>query len=132
MPSCDAPASPLIDVALCSSHSISVYQQVSEMLDRGRKAAAPPRARLAIKDRAGVVYFMRFGQLIKIGFTTDLPQRVKSLRPDQLLALMPGTMRDEESLHARFGPWRDHGEYFRPGLDLLDFIDSLAVADGAT
>lgn len=83
------------------------------------------RPRPLAGQRRGTVYFMRFGDLIKIGYSADLRQRLKALRPDSVLATMPGTMQDERALHARFGPLWDHGEYFRAEPELMAYIDEV-------
>lgn len=135
VPVCNADASELIDLPLCASHSISVYRQMCEIVkDRTvakRRIPRPTQARPLAKSRPGTIYFMRFGELVKIGFTTNLTQRIGQLRPDEVLATMPGTMRDEEDLHARFGPWMQHREYFLPNPQLSALIDSLGAPDGA-
>ena len=58
-------------------------------------------------------------------YTRQSPQRLKALRPDSVLATMPGTMQDERALHARFGPLWDHGEYFRAEPELMAYIDEV-------
>ena len=69
---------------------------------RGRKPA-PRRA------RAGeVVYFIRAGDAVRIGRTTNLPGRLKALAtasavPLELLAAVPGGRELETQLHKR---WR--------------------------
>lgn len=80
------------------------------------------------------VYFVQDGNdgLIKIGQTTSVKKRLAGLRtmsPTRLNHL--GTMLasgrfNEASLHARFKHLRQHGEWFTPGLELLDFIESHA------
>lgn len=67
--------------------------------------------------------------MIKIGFSTDVDQRMESLKtaspfPLQLILSLPGTMQDERNLHRLFDSCRGHGEWFTPHPDLLEFIDS--------
>lgn len=51
----------------------------------------------------GVVYYLQVGELIKIGWTADLSQRLKSYPPDAiLLATHPGTLDTEKSMHQKF------------------------------
>lgn len=129
-PSCKAPAA-LDGLPICGRHAQAVYLAVKDKIDRAslaqRKEAArkpngrPPR--LLNSDRPGVVYFARFGHLIKIGFTTDLRARMATLKPDEVLHTTPGTMRDEKALHKRFHRLRERDEYFLPGAELLDFIE---------
>jgi hypothetical protein len=77
-----------------------------------------------------VIYFMQGGKrgLIKIGFTAGpVSARRRSLQcasPVRLnvLLTLPGDEPEEKALHARFAHLRRHGEWFRPGPDLLAFV----------
>lgn len=89
-----------------------------------------PNARKAPKKN-GVVYFMRSiaDGFIKIGFAANLNARMAVARTDQshgveLLALEGGSRDKERDLHLRFQLLRvrPHGEWFRPGPDLLAYI----------
>jgi len=66
---------------------------------------------------------------IKIGKTKDgLPDRLKDLQgssPDRLVCLTTVFGDREDSYHVRFNHLWSHGEWFKPGQDLLDFIASL-------
>jgi len=96
-----------------------------EMLDwrwrpKGRKA-------LRTKLNSGFIYFLRSGDLIKIGFATNVQRRISSLQianpaPLVLLATMKGSPRREKQLHHRFRSLRVSGEWFSPGANLLKFI----------
>jgi hypothetical protein len=72
------------------------------------------------------VYFVRIGDLIKIGYSTHLEQRFRDLRPDEVLGVVSGTLQDERRCQAAFAHLQEHGEYFRPGADLLAFIADVA------
>lgn len=73
------------------------------------------------------VYFIKGGQLIKIGYTTDLEQRLASLQiasPAVLTVVHwdpEGTREDERSYHDQLAAHRRQGEWFaaKPVLDLL-------------
>lgn len=75
----------------------------------------------------GGVYFIQAGDgcNVKIGYTKDAQRRVQreiqhhSPVPLKLLALVPGTKTDEQCLHQMLDHLRLHGEWFRPGRDLL-------------
>jgi hypothetical protein len=73
----------------------------------------------------GFVYFVRVGDLVKIGYTADPKRRFAALQPSEVLHLEPGTMQDEKRCHAAFHHIRVEGELFRPDPDLLRFIDDL-------
>lgn len=73
------------------------------------------------------VYFVQGpGGLIKIGFSLDVPSRIRSLEsncgPLQLRLQLDGGRRLERHLHRLFKDLRRHGEWFEPGPQLLDFI----------
>ncbi len=78
------------------------------------------------------VYFIQAsdGGPIKIGVTTNLRSRLKSLQtghavPVCVLLSLSGDEADERRLHARFAHLRMSGEWFRPEPELLSFIESV-------
>jgi hypothetical protein len=93
---------------------------------------APQRVAARVRE----VYFVRAVTLglIKIGVANFAAQRVMSLQthsPDRL-ELMGVLICDdhgtlETALHLRFADLRSHGEWFRPGRDLVDFIAEYAL-----
>lgn len=78
----------------------------------------------------GYVYFVQAeaNGLIKIGTTSNHPdKRLAELRTVSPVPLIPlgivaGNERVERAMHLRFAHHRAHGEWFRPGQDLLDFV----------
>jgi hypothetical protein len=78
------------------------------------------------------IYFIRAANgtgPIKIGCTNDLQVRFGQLmrqlkQPICILAFASGDFRDEAALHRKFANLREHGEWFRPGQELLDYIHS--------
>jgi len=112
-----------------------------------KKKEAEERAKLAqekmVKDRVydkptdekmkGFIYFIQgeCGGPIKIGYTTDLKARLKTLQtgyPDrlELLFAFPGNPEDEKKTHERYGEYRLQGEWFRPTPELLKSIQKLS------
>lgn len=75
-----------------------------------------------VRQTPGLVYFIRFGGLVKIGFTTDLKQRMREVPNEEILGTVPGTMEDEKRCHTAFAHLRVKGEWFRPEPDLMAFI----------
>lgn len=77
-----------------------------------------------------MIYFVQSpdGGPVKIGYSADVPTRVKQLeadykRPLALLATMPGEVKDERAVHERFSHLRfGKTEQFRPAPDLMEFI----------
>ncbi|MER8219707.1 hypothetical protein ABTZ58_03735 [Streptomyces sp. NPDC094143] len=84
-------------------------------------AIPAPRQTLDARESA-VVYYMRFGNLIKIGTTIRLYERAKDLKPDEILAVEPGTYDLELQRHRQFARYRANGEYFYPGPALREHI----------
>lgn len=84
-----------------------------------------PRAPMHANGRTSVVYYMQFGQTVKIGFSTSLRKRVESLRPDAVVAIEPGRRGDEFGQHVRFAAKRLHGEFFQLDRELIDHINML-------
>jgi hypothetical protein len=66
-----------------------------------------------------VVYFIRLGDLIKIGYTTNLPKRLESFRTTVLveqrdiLLIVRGTRKLEKQCHDLFADYRLRNELFK-------------------
>lgn len=80
---------------------------------------------------ASRVYMVLGGDVIKIGVTKHLHERIQQLRWTQLgtdavlLASAPGDTHDESRLHRAFAHLRIRGELFRAERDLLEFARRL-------
>lgn len=82
-----------------------------------------------------VVYFIQAGDggPIKIGVTNDAAKRLRGLQtgcpvPVRLLATQPGDVQREAELHSVFDAHRQHGEWFFPASELLDYVGTLEPA----
>lgn len=88
------------------------------------------------RGRRGLLYLATRATdgAIKIGWTSDVMRRISELRKEagsavELAACFPGDKPDELRLHARFADDRMDGEWHRPSVALLSFIEGLrAVA----
>jgi Meiotically up-regulated gene 113 len=74
-----------------------------------------------------MIYFLKNGDAVKIGYTENYSQRLQQLQtgsPHQLefLGTMEGSIEDETALHARFNGIRIRGEWFRLNRALMRFI----------
>jgi hypothetical protein len=80
----------------------------------------------------GVVYYLRVGGYIKIGWTSDLEKRMRSYAPDTvLLATEPGTRKDEQKRHRMFAVHRTHGrEWYAMVPALMHHIDRVVKEHG--
>lgn len=85
-------------------------------------------AERAEREVGAVVYYLRIGDRIKIGFTTNLKQRVANLRLDfdAVLATEPGGRDQESRRHQQFADERyGRREDFAPSDRLMVHIASL-------
>lgn len=64
------------------------------------------------------VYYIRFCCRVNIGFTTNLPERLKIIPHHEVLATEPGGQDVERSRHDEFESLRDVGEWFDYGPEL--------------
>lgn len=84
----------------------------------------------AARSEFSVVYYVQrvSDDLIKIGTSRNVTNRLITIRREfgelRLLATHGGSHRQESTLHGRFADLRvtPRGEWFRPGLDLLEHI----------
>lgn len=75
------------------------------------------------------VYFAQARETgaIKIGFTIDVPRRMRQIRPEvDLLVAVEGGRGLERRMHERFAHLRIAGEWFRPDRELMELISDLA------
>lgn len=94
----------------------------------------------ALRNLGPVVYALRLDDdIIKIGYTTDLVDRERTVRrqgnstTSELLAVMLGTYNDEQALHARLEPFRAHGiEYYHPTPEVLAVVNEMRASIGMT
>jgi hypothetical protein len=94
----------------------------------------PPPPPPAKPEKATWVYFAQRGENgpIKIGMSKHPVSRVKDLGAAnaeglRLLGVVPGGRRQEVELHTLFSGARLNGEWFRPVLDLKDYIATHAT-----
>jgi hypothetical protein len=78
-----------------------------------------------------VIYFVRSGDAVKIGYADQPDKRIPTLRtanPNALVVLgvMDGTMTDEQELHQRFAAHRLRGEWFVLCDEIIEFIERSA------
>lgn len=72
-----------------------------------------------------LVYYMRIGNRVKIGTTTNLRVRLEAINPEELLCTEPGGHPLEKQRHRQFAELRTHGEWFRLEGELQAHIDGL-------
>lgn len=118
---------------------LKVYQRIE---DEGRPTDTDTIDRWLIEDAASrvgppprpdtkhaVIYYVRFGDRVKIGTTTNIRQRMASIPHDEVLATELGSYDLEKQRHAQFADLRHtkRGEWFRYEGALVDHIASLTA-----
>jgi hypothetical protein len=108
-----------------------------QRVDKPGKPRVPSRKDPEVRPaRPWVTYFVRLGDdgPIKIGKTFDVEARMKKLQtgvPAPLKVLRVVKADVERDLHQRFAHLREHGEWFTPAPELLDFISKEEFANGS-
>ncbi len=125
-PHCKADKDYVAPLPLCPSHLRQAFAFVLACERPDLSAAADAAPYWAPDARpTGWVYFIRVGDLVKIGYSRNPDRRFYDLQPSEILHLEPGTLMDERRCHLAFDHLRVDGELFRPDPDLLTFIGDL-------
>ena len=129
---CQHPPIPDAPVAICGKHLRELYEFASDMVTERWDSAVreyvsdlhgtfkPPRA--VRQPLTGWVYFIRFGDRIKVGFTTNPDRRLKDLPHEEVLGVMEGSRQDEAGWHALLADYRTVGEWFRAEPEVIEHI----------
>ena len=138
-PKCDAtPQSRYhFPIPLCSDHFIKVVaasMQVSkaavgEFNAANSKAKGPVENRTEVRDGQVFVYYIQFGDRVKIGSTSNLKKRLWSLPHDKVLAIEPGGLTVERRRQKQFEACHLNGDWFMATPELLEFTKSLPRVD---
>lgn len=87
-----------------------------------------------MREMGPVVYYIRVGTLVKIGYTADLAQRIRKFNRDdcQLLAWRTGgSLGMERAIHARLHRSLAKGrEWFIPSAEVMAEVRDARVACG--
>lgn len=114
-------------LALSAADKAAMLQRaIVDARERGQRVTS---VIAADEPAAGeVVYYMRFADRVKIGYSTNLAKRLRHVPNDELLATEPGTMKTEAARHEQFSELRITGEWFQYVEPLTDHIDGLRRA----
>lgn len=95
--------------------------------EQWRSRAIAEEAAVEFKTRPGTVYYLLVGDHIKIGFSTNVEERVKAYPPyAKLLAQHPGSVETERWVHNKFFSSLAYGrEWFTPSDELMRHIESI-------
>lgn len=132
---CENPPSDRFGLDICDHHAQAVYDRVCMILaadelrhvnwerfqglhhvrrarNRSDEQVRKRLSRLPGSDEPGYVYYIRFGGMVKIGFSKDPARRLKALPHEEVLDIRPGSRNDERLAHHLCGEWRVVGEWF--------------------
>lgn len=87
-------------------------------------------ATIPARPHESVVYFLRNGPRVKIGFTTNLWVRLATLclRPTNVMLLLEGGQDLEDALHERFAAHRqERTEWFELVPELREYINAMRM-----
>lgn len=122
---------------VCHEHALLIAEAVNRSqakpITEAHAAAAlrrqrdDERARQLAESRGtqpGWIYYVRIGDRVKIGYSTDVKRRMGEYPPEsRLLAVHPGTRKLETEMHQRFAGSRAAGrEWFRETVEITEHI----------
>ena len=121
-------------IPLCVPHRAELHN-ASDLDYRVREVERAAR----LGEEGQLTYVIKLGEYIKIGYTTDLLKRLKSLtnqygNPIEVLGVINGGATTEALLHYEWKELRvmdELGEKFRPSPELIDWTNSLTVPPDA-
>lgn len=99
---------------------------------RLQEERTPRKVKQRPTDTEGQVYFLQSDNAVKIGWTSDLEQRMKSYSPGaKILAVMPGTRKDETRLHRKFAHLRtNRREWFAYSPQVMEEVQRIVKEHG--
>jgi hypothetical protein len=112
---------------LCQKHALHVWAQVNTDIEGGE--VKPPKLPKKPKPQpgAGWIYYLKVGDQIKVGYASDLQQRMRSYPPNAtLFAAHRGTLDDEKRIHASLAIHRAAGrEWYHPTPEMQQALEVL-------
>lgn len=137
---CDAPRPPDMPFSICFKHAFKLFRHMQQMVEEVQEHAEDHMPVYAfmmdemaerMNSKHHRVYYVRVGDLIKIGTTRNLKNRVRSYPPGaELLAVERGGERIEGRRHRQFQHLLAHRkEWFHPGPDLMAHIAKLSALE---
>lgn len=135
---CDRESLPDAPFPICVKHAAEVMRflnsampdNAAEAVREMEKPEPTPTHLDAPGDELSVVYYVRVGNHIKVGYSSNLHQRMRFYPPDaELLAFEPG---DRALENKRIKQFRKNlnmrREWFAPSIELLTHIRSVRAA----
>lgn len=125
---CTADVMPDIDVQLCERHLRKAWAAFELITGTPEPEEQENPIRDTHSDHIpGAVYFVRIGELLKIGWTSNVAERFRQLSPDAVLHVEAGTRADERNYHHQFKKHLAHGrEWFTANDETNAAVDKLS------
>lgn len=131
--SCDEPVSDKYAPApICTQHVLLMWSTVELERQQSSAPTPEPRADRSPRRASGVIYYLRVGELIKVGFASNLRHRLMNYPPEaQLLAARPAQRGDEAAEHTALAAFRVHGrEWYSQHPAVLARVDDVTAEHG--
>lgn len=130
---CDAPSLPAAPFPICLDHAAQVMRFLGEAIDQADPEPEPARDLDAIPmpgEDSPIIYYLRIGEHIKIGYSANFTIRRRFYPPDsELLAIEPGSKAIELRRLRQFTKHLSmRREWFTPAPELLAHIERLRTA----
>lgn len=128
-----------LDALRCASEPSNFEEKVARWKAKSTPRPQPDQPQVVAalptpsRFKAGYVYFLWVGAGVKIGFSTKPIARLDSLwtgaseKPAKV-AVLRGTLADEQRLHKRFNKHRSHREWFRSSRELNEILNEMFMA----
>lgn len=121
-----------VSAILCDEHAVQVWHEVefvkgtSSSLTADKTPASQP-----VAEVQEWIYYLRLDEKIKIGWTANFAQRMKSYPPHaKVIIKHPGTRAEERDLHRTFTPSRASGrEWYHPTPELMGHIEQAKTVE---
>jgi hypothetical protein len=129
------------DIPLCIAHIHETWRLAQEVADATNNRAATVEVEVAGKrvrqprptSRIGWIYYIRVGEHIKVGYASDLRDRLTNGYPPnaEFLAAHRGTMVDEKVAHSLLYLHRAlRAEWYHPHPDVFAYIEQAKAQHG--
>lgn len=142
---CDAPASEEAPFPICVKHLTEAYRAVRDRIMDLRDEDPLFASLIAVggiealhrepeKPMRAHIYYLQVGELLKIGYTERLRQRINNYPPNRRLLAVEedGTYEMERARLVEFREYLVSGkEWFKPGPRLIDHVNKLRRQAGA-
>ena len=122
-PDCSARPQTRVDfpLPLCAPHLVSVCTEGAKVMASSKGRGTPNK----LTNHPAVVYYLRFGDRVKIGTTTNMDNRLRDVPHDEVLVMERGGHAMESLRHKQFASDRITGEWFRMSDRLMRHIERL-------